>query len=110
MNIKALVRRRSFLQSAGTVVQQSPAQSDLEKGPRSTKTKRDCWRLSPAATVAAGAGDPVEGAIELRLRLRGLEELARCVQSWGRWAEVLAPAALKDRVQAEGAAVVGLGG
>lgn len=45
------------------------------------------------------------GAIELRLRLRGLEEVARWVLSWGRWAEVLEPPELRRRVREEAAAI-----
>lgn len=51
--------------------------------------------------------DGEDGAIELRLRLRGLEEVARWILSWGRWAEVLAPPALKERVRDEAAEVAG---
>jgi len=63
------------------------------------------WHPSQEITPQAG----VEGTIELRLRLRGLEEVARWVLSWGRWAEVLAPPALKQRVQDEAAAIVAAG-
>jgi len=48
-----------------------------------------------------------EGAIELRLRLRGLEEVARWILSWGRWAEVFQPEELRRRVREEAAAVAG---
>jgi predicted DNA-binding transcriptional regulator YafY len=48
-----------------------------------------------------------DGAIELRLRLLGLEEVAQWILSWGRLAEVLEPEALRHRVRDEAAVVVG---
>ena len=62
-------------------------------------------RWHPSQEIAPVLGE--EGAIELRLRLRGLEEVARWVLSWGRWAEVLAPATLKERVREEAVAILG---
>lgn len=62
-------------------------------------------RWHPSQEIAPVPGE--EGAIELRLRLGGLEEVARWILSWGRWAEVLAPATLMDRVRDEAAAVAG---
>jgi proteasome accessory factor B len=64
-------------------------------------------RWHPRQEISPVPGE--EGAIELRLRLRGLEEVARWVLSWGRWAEVLAPAGLSERVREEAAAVVAAG-
>jgi proteasome accessory factor B len=65
-------------------------------------------RWHPSQEIAPRKGE--EEAIELRLRLRGLEEVARWVLSWGRWAEVLGPEELRCRVREEAAAVVGLSG
>jgi predicted DNA-binding transcriptional regulator YafY len=45
-------------------------------------------------------------AIELSLRLRGLEEVARWILSWGRWAEVVEPETLRSRIRKEAAAML----
>jgi len=60
-------------------------------------------RWHPSQEIGPIPGE--EGAIELRLRLRGLEEVARWILSWGRWAEVVEPEELRRRVQEEAAAV-----
>jgi len=61
-------------------------------------------RWHPSQEIVSRDGE--EGAIELRLRLRGLEEVARWILSWGRWAEVLEPSNLRDRVRQEAAAIL----
>ena len=62
-------------------------------------------RWHPSQEIAVREGE--EDAVELRLRLRGLEEVARWILSWGRWAEVLEPRELRNRVREEAAAVAG---
>jgi len=61
-------------------------------------------RWHPSQEIIGQKGK--DGAIELRLRLRGLEEVARWVLSWGRWAKVLGPPALRKKVKDEAAAIV----
>ena len=63
------------------------------------------WHPSQEITDLKGE----DGAVELRLRLRGVEEVARWVLSWGRWAEVLTPAELKKKVRVEAKAIVAAG-
>jgi proteasome accessory factor B len=65
-------------------------------------------RWHPSQEIAPRDGE--ESAIELRLRLRGLEEVARWILSWGRWAEVLEPEELRQRLLEEVAVIADRGG
>lgn len=61
-------------------------------------------RWHPSQEISPVPDDPQ--AVELRLRLRGLEEVARWILSWGRWAEVLAPPTLQTRLKEEVACIL----
>lgn len=65
-------------------------------------------RWHPSQEITPKPGE--DGAIEMRLQLRGLEEVARWILSWGRWAEVVQPDSLRSRIREEAAALLGSDG